>query len=104
MDGLLQSPRRLPPTGRGQEGSAPAFLLPESRPPPSPIRRLFQDLTPCCSEAGESLTHFYLTLTRAPRALAQRGNSGGRPSITVTGQPFLGTFFVLNCGALETQS
>lgn len=31
MDGLLQSPRRLPPTGRGQEDSALAFLLPESR-------------------------------------------------------------------------
>lgn len=30
MDGLLQSPRRLPPTGRGQEGSAPALPLPES--------------------------------------------------------------------------
>lgn len=32
MDRLLQSPRRLPPAGRGQEDSAPAFLLPESRP------------------------------------------------------------------------
>lgn len=30
MEGLLQSPRRLPPTGRGQEDSALAFPLPES--------------------------------------------------------------------------
>lgn len=68
MDGLLQSPRRLPRTGRGQEDSAPGF--PPPRVQASPIRRLFQDLTPCWCEAGEGLTHFYLTLTPAPGAQA----------------------------------
>lgn len=43
MDGLLQSPRRLPRTGRGQEDSALAFLLPESL----SYKQEFQDLTPC---------------------------------------------------------
>lgn len=70
MDGLLQSSRRLPPTGRGQEDSTPAFLLQAC-----PTRRLFQDLTPCWSEAGEGLIHFYLILTPGP-GLAQRGSSG----------------------------
>lgn len=65
MDGLLQSPKRQPTTGRGQEDSAPGF--PPPRVQACPIRRLFQDLTPCWSEAGEGLTHFYLTLTPASR-------------------------------------
>lgn len=29
MEGLLQNPRRLPPTGKGQEGSARHFLSPD---------------------------------------------------------------------------
>lgn len=79
MDGLLQSPRRLPPTGRGQEDSArlsssqsPGRSYKEAFP-----RRLFRDLTPCCSGAGEGLTHFYLTLTPAPGA--QAWPKGGTP-------------------------
>lgn len=62
MDGLLQSPRRLPPTGRGQEDSALAFLLPESL----SYKKQFPDLTPCWSEAAEGLTHFYITLILGP--------------------------------------
>lgn len=45
MDGLLQSPRRLPPpTGRGQEDSAPPS---SSQSPGLSYQQEFQDLTPC---------------------------------------------------------
>lgn len=62
MDGLLQSPRRLPPTGRGQEDSALAFPLPQSL----SSKQEFQDLTPCWSEATEGLTHFCITRILGP--------------------------------------
>lgn len=56
--------------GQGGDRKTPpqAFLLPRVQ--AGPIRRLFQDLTPCWCEAGEGLTHFYLTLTPAPGAQA----------------------------------
>ena len=77
MDGLLQSLRRLPPTGRGQEDSALAFLLPECL----SYKQEFQDLTPCCTGAGEGLTHFYITLIPAqPQPLVQRESLGHGPT------------------------
>lgn len=38
-----------------------------SQSPGLSYKQVFQDLTPCWSDAGESLTHFFITLTTGPR-------------------------------------
>lgn len=67
MDGLLQSPRRLPPTGRDRKTPP---RLSSSQSPGLSYKEAFPGLNPRCSEAGEGLTHFYLTLTPVPGAQA----------------------------------
>lgn len=57
MEGLLHSSERLPPTGKGQEDSAPAL------PPPKvqawAHKEAFQDLTLSCSEDSKSDSFLY---------------------------------------------
>lgn len=52
MERLLQNPRRLPPTGKGQEDSALPFLSPGLV-----LQGGSQDLTPNCSEVRHGLNH-----------------------------------------------
>jgi len=61
-----------------------------SQSPGLSYKQVFQDLTPCWSDAGEGLTHFYITLTVGPApGLAQKGISGRGPRTPVTGQIFV---------------
>lgn len=84
-----RTPRRLPaPTGRGQGRLRPAFLLPESRPV---LQTSVPGLNPCWSDAGEGLTHFYITPTawgQPCACLAQKDLRHG-PRTPVTGQIFV---------------
>lgn len=101
MDGLLQSPRRLPPTGRGQEDSA---WLSSSQSPGRSYKEAFPGLNPLLLWGWRGSDSFLPQAHPCARGpdLAQRGNS--KPSATVTRQPFPRTLFVLNHGVLETQS
>lgn len=61
-----------------------------SQSPGLSCKQVFQDLTPCWSDAGEGLTHFSFTPTDGPApGLAQKGISGHGPRTPVTGQIFV---------------
>lgn len=61
-----------------------------SQSPGLSCKQVFQDLTPCWSDAGEGLTHFSITPTVGPApGLAQKGISGHAPRTPVTAQIFV---------------
>lgn len=88
MEGLLQNPRRLPPTGKEQEGSAQPFLSPDLS-----YKEASQDLTPNCSEVRNDLICSKSPSLCPTSGLAQR-EARATSSGPVTGQSFFGPFFV----------
>lgn len=77
MEGLLQNPRRLPPTGKGQEGSARPFLSPD-----------------LVLQGGLPGLNPQLFSGESHQVCAQLREAQATSSGPVTGQSFSGPFFV----------
>lgn len=83
MEGLLQSPRRLPPTGKLRPGpssfQSPGLVLPEA----------FQDLTPPHPHWSEAKGSDSFSITPAPVPSPRpstKESSGHQPKATVPGR------------------